>query len=168
MDTWQSDVYNHFKSPPKIIEVDGEVRYKFICAKENNTSESIFVTRARHDNSTSNLKRHVDECSPDDARATKILKDFLGGSTYNKAKFRFMMAIWIARRHHPFLISEDPELQAMFLMLCSKVDLPSRFTVSRDIKEIFAMSCVAVAKLLTNTPRSLHAGINGWTSPNII
>lgn len=114
----------------------------------SNISESVFVTRVRHDTSTSNLKRHVDECSPGDAQASKILKDFLGGSTYDKAKFRYLTAIWIARRHRPFLIAEDPELQDMFQMLCSKVDLPSRMTVSRDIKEIFSISRGTVASLL--------------------
>ncbi|TDL14695.1 hypothetical protein BD410DRAFT_845818 [Rickenella mellea] len=33
MNGWRSDVYKHFKTPPTIVEVDGEVRYKFICAK---------------------------------------------------------------------------------------------------------------------------------------
>ncbi|TDL14851.1 hypothetical protein BD410DRAFT_682810, partial [Rickenella mellea] len=62
----------------------------------------------------------------------------------------------------------DPELQSMFEMLCSKVDLASRVTVSRDIKEIFTITRANVSKLLANSPRSLHAGIDGWTSPNII
>ncbi|TDL13119.1 hypothetical protein BD410DRAFT_735688, partial [Rickenella mellea] len=127
MEGWRSKVYQHFKSPPTIIEVNGEVRYRFICAKKN-ISESIGVTRVRHDTSTSNLKRHVDECSPDNAPATSLLKKFLGGATYDKAKFRFLMAIWIARRHRPFLIAEDPEHHQMFVMLYADVDIPSRST----------------------------------------
>ncbi len=96
----------------------------------------------------SNLKHHIDECSPDDTCALKILKDFLGGSTYDRAKFRFLMAIWIAHCHCPFLIAEDPELHDMFQMLCSKVDIPSHFTVARDIKEIFSISRGTVSTLL--------------------
>ncbi|TDL16105.1 hypothetical protein BD410DRAFT_731741, partial [Rickenella mellea] len=171
-----STVYKHFKMPPQIVESHGEVKYKFICAKETNVSGDIAVTHVRHDNSTSNLKRHVDECSPalDDARAQAVLKDYLRGSTYDKAKFRFVIAIWIARRHRPFAIAEDPELQHLFMMLYGKVDIPSRFTVSRDIKEIFIMTKEALSERFkvcyhyTSTSRLFHAGIDGWTSPNTI
>ncbi|TDL13205.1 hypothetical protein BD410DRAFT_810758 [Rickenella mellea] len=39
MANWRSPVYNHFITPPTITEVDGEVRYKFVCAKPTQTVE---------------------------------------------------------------------------------------------------------------------------------
>jgi hypothetical protein len=55
---------------------------------------------------------------------------FAQGSTYNPHKFRMKIAIWIARRHRPFSITEDDELIDIFMDLNNKVEVPSRFTVS--------------------------------------
>jgi predicted oxidoreductase len=58
------------------------------------------------------------------------------------------IAIWVARRHRPFAIIEDDELVDIFKDLNNKVEVPSRFTVSRDVKEIFEMSRKQVAAIL--------------------
>lgn len=58
------------------------------------------------------------------------------------------IALWIARRHRPFAIIEDSELVDIFTDLNSKVEVPSRFTVSRDVQEIFFMSRVRVSEML--------------------
>jgi hypothetical protein len=58
------------------------------------------------------------------------------------------IAIWVARRHRPFNIVEDDELINIFTDLNNKVEVPSRFTVSRDVKEIFDMSRKKVAEML--------------------
>jgi len=54
----------------------------------------------------------------------------------------------VARHHRPFAIVEDDELIDIFMDLNNRVEVPSRFTVSRDVKEIFEMSCVKVATIL--------------------
>jgi hypothetical protein len=58
------------------------------------------------------------------------------------------IALWIARRHRPFSIVEDPELIEIFTDLNNKVITPSRHTVSRDVKEIFLVSRGKVSELL--------------------
>jgi hypothetical protein len=58
------------------------------------------------------------------------------------------LALWVARCHRPFAIVEDNELVDIFMDLNNKVEVPSRFTVSRDVKEIFAMSRVKVSEIL--------------------
>jgi len=58
------------------------------------------------------------------------------------------LALWVARRHRPFAIVEDPELLDIFADLNKNVVTPSHFTVSHDVKEIFAMSHINVSRIL--------------------
>ena len=109
---------------------------------------SITVNRSRHDESTSNLVRHVDKCSPGDAAASTAIAMFAHGSTYSYPKFRMKIALWVSWCHRPFAIIEDDELIDLFRDLYNKVEVPSQSTVSRDVKEIFQMSRVRVAQML--------------------
>lgn len=90
------------------------------------------------------------------------------GSTYNKAKFRYLALMWIIRRHRPFAIIGDSELQDMFRMLYNKVDILSARTISRDAQEVFQMSKINIARILQAYLGKLHLGLDGWTSPNVI
>jgi hypothetical protein len=66
------------------------------------------------------------------------------------------LALWISHRHRPFAIVEDDELVDIFKDLNNKVEVPSRFTVSRDVKEMFEMSRKQVAAMLkVRTPFTL-------------
>jgi hypothetical protein len=95
------------------------------------------------------------------------------------------IALWVARRNRPFAIVEDSELLDIFYDLNSKVVTPSRYTVSRDVTEIFQMSRIKVAEILKvwiiralllhlrltrpqAYPGKLHLCADGWTSPNVI
>jgi hypothetical protein len=71
------------------------------------------------------------------------------------------LSLWVSRRHRPFAIVEDEELMDIFKDLNSKVEVPSRFTVSRDVKEIFEISRKQVATMLK--ARSLSS----LTRPNL-
>ena len=106
------------------------------------------VTRARHDDSTSNLVRHVRDCDKSAPPGSGSIITFAQGSTYTPHKLRMKIALWIARRHRPFSIIEDPELINILVDLNSKVVTPSRYTVSRDVKEIFQMSRSKVLQIL--------------------
>jgi hypothetical protein len=161
MKTWTSIVYEHFKSPPTIERKGGEVRYAFVCKKYTLSflaastvsydlyrNPSVIVTRVRHDESTSNLVRHSDRCTPSSTTAASSITSFAHGSTYSYPKFRVKLALWIARRHRPFSIVEDDELIDIFMDLNNKVEVPSRVTISRDVKEIFQISRTKVAEIL--------------------
>ena len=98
------------------------------------------MSRARHDDSTSNLVRHVRDCDKTAPPGSGSITAFAQGSTYTPHKLQMKIALWVARRHRPFSIIEDPELIDILRDLNSKVVTPSRYTVSRDVKEIFQMS----------------------------
>ena len=106
------------------------------------------MTRARHDESTSNLVRHVDRCDPNGSSATRAMSAFAHGSTYSPGSFRLKLAIWIAKRHRPFAIVGDPEFLELLASLNHNVSVPSCTTVSRDIQEIFQVSREQVATIL--------------------
>ena len=83
--------------------------------------------------STSNLLRHVRNCEPEETPEVELLASFAAGSTYSKAKFRFKLAVWIARRHRPFNLVEDPEFRELLYMLYGRVEIPSRKSTARDV-----------------------------------
>lgn len=67
---------------------------------------------------------------------------------------RLFLALWCARRHCPYAIVEDPELQNIFRMLYAKVKIPSRSTVSRDVQLLYReMKSALVALLLVSEHR---------------
>ena len=117
-------------------------------------NSSIRVTRVRHNDSTSNLIRHVKNCDGVTLGAAGSLKNFAHGSTYTPHKLQMKLALWIAHRHRPFAIVEDTELLDILKDLNNKVEVPSRFMVSRDVREIFDISQKQVAGIL-----KVHIGL---------
>jgi hypothetical protein len=109
---------------------------------------SITVSRARHDESTGNLKRHVTNCAPINSSQTNALAVYASGSKYTQANHWMKIALWIATRNRPFSIVEDPELLDIFLDLNPRCVTPKRRTVPRDVKDMFGISRKAVGTLL--------------------
>lgn len=92
------------------------------------------VSRAYYEDSTTNLKRHVELCDPADTAETDMIMSYAAGVSYSPARFRYLLAMWCARHHRPFVLIEDKELGEIFRMLYAKVDIPSRYTISRDVR----------------------------------
>ena len=116
---------------------------------------SKHVDRALNDESTGNLNRHIKICAPEATPETQMITDYAQGANYSYARVRFLLAMWIARRHRPFTIVEDPEFRELLRMLYVRVEIPSRVTVARDLRDIFDDSRARVkAKLRVCT--SLH------------
>ena len=109
---------------------------------------SIVIARARHDESTSNLIRHVDRCQPADSAEARAIAGFAHGSTYNPATHRMKIALWVVCHHRLFAIVEDEYLLEIFHDLNNKCITPSAGTVSRDVKEIFMLTRKKVAEML--------------------
>ena len=83
------------------------------------------------------MLRHVTECDAEHGVPEKqLIKNFAQGVTYSYARARAIIALWVARRYRPCSIIEDPEFQELLCMLYPRVEIPSRMTVSRDIKAI--------------------------------
>ncbi|KAF8200885.1 hypothetical protein BJ912DRAFT_921466 [Pholiota molesta] len=82
MATWKSETYKHFKLPPKITcNVNGAVHLLLQA-----------ITRARHNDSTSNLPCHDNECRPQDSTQTRALTAYAQGSKYSQAKHHMKIA----------------------------------------------------------------------------
>jgi hypothetical protein len=96
----------------------------------------------------SNLVRHAKSCTGITATSSGSIAAFAQGSTYAPHKFWMKIALWVARRNCPFAIVKDNELVEIFTDLNNKVEVPSQFTVSRDVKEIFELSWIKVAEIL--------------------
>lgn len=183
-DTWTSSLYDHFHDAVIVYDKD-QVKYKFVCKTKyvvmyisfidhvlmtcatQITSSRAVVIRNRRDTSTGNLARHVSACASTVVPEHKSIASFAHGSTYTKPSFRYLVAKWIFRNHRPFSIIQDQELMQMLRMLYAKVEVPSPNTVSRDVREVFALSRKQVAKILQEYPGRLHICLDGWTSPNV-
>ena len=97
--------------------------------------------------STGNLLRHVKACDPEDIPETEIITAYASGGQYSPGRMRFLIAMWVARRHRAFQIVDDLEFHEIVRMLYQKAQLPSRVTVSRDVHDIYLMSKENVIKL---------------------
>ena len=101
---------------------------------------SKHVDHALNDKSTGNLNRHIKICTPEVTAETQMITEYAQGANYSYARICFLLAMWIARRHRPFTIVEDPEFKELLRMLYAHVEIPSRVTVARDLKDIFDSS----------------------------
>ena len=99
---------------------------------------SKHVDRADYEDSTGNLRRHIDACEPEDSPEVQAITAYTHGSTYSPARVRFYIALWCARHHRPYTIVEDKEFGQLLMMLYARVEIPSRMTVSHDIQAIHA------------------------------
>lgn len=132
---------------------------------------NVTITRARHDDSTSNFKRHYDSCTAiTSAQATGQLTMpmFAAGSTYSEAKLRLLIVKWCACNSRPMLIVKDEPYVEQLKMFNQGVAIPSDTTVSRDIWRIYELSKVHVKEFLAQVPGKKHLSMDGWSSPNIL
>ena len=84
------------------------------------------------------------------------MSNFIHGTTYNPGRFRLGLTIWIACRHRPFTIVNDPEFIELLTSLNDKVAIPSARTVSRDVQEAFEASQKCVKDMLQVCVRFLN------------
>lgn len=183
MERWSSDAYGHFNMPPgdllrrrrgQVQILVPSVRLLYYSVRVHLADESLHshpkksCTRVRTDPSTMNLNKHINKCDPPIVTGQGSIAQYAAGSTYNKAEFRYLTTVWVTHCHRPFAIVEDEPLQDMFKMLYAKVEVPSAKTVSRNVKEVWAISKVEVASFLQRLKSAIHIAFDGWTSPNVI
>lgn len=162
-DKWLSDVYKHFEKAQLVEEPGKEPYYKFVCKAKYvlfnapcgslilplpYSPNAVPLTRVRWDTSTGNLNRHLNQCKAKVAPAGQGINDFAHGSTYSKAKFRLLCSLWVARHHRPYTIIQDEELLAIFRMLYGRVEVPHPTTLSRDVREVYVMTQLTIARKL--------------------
>ncbi|KAF5318504.1 hypothetical protein D9619_011038 [Psilocybe cf. subviscida] len=159
---WTSSVYDHFIMPPDIDEEGDEIKYIFKCKTHPQTT----LSRVRHDDSTSNLNRHIERCAHVDTPESQAMEKFASGSTYTEVKHRIKIALWIARRRRPYSIAEDEELLDMFHDLNPSCTTPSCTTISRDVQEIHEITKTVVMEILASVKGKIHISADGWSTPN--
>jgi hypothetical protein len=67
---------------------------------------------------------------------------FSSGSTYTREKLRTLLVCWITGCHRPMSIVGDSEFLAIIKMLNPHADVPSRNTVTTDIKTMYSLTKV--------------------------
>lgn len=107
-------------------------------------------------------------CQGKKAPEGEVIDDYAHGINYLLARVRYLLALWCSRCHRPFAIVEDPELHVLLCMLYPKVEVPSRKTVSRDVRKIVEDACEHVKAKLLGLPGKVYICVDGWTSPNVI
>ncbi|PBK77848.1 hypothetical protein ARMSODRAFT_1010481 [Armillaria solidipes] len=131
MKNWHSPLYKHFKDP--IIEViKGKVMYWFHC--------KIF------EDSTGNLSDHIKSCTPTTAADQGLIFDYANGHSYSAARFHFLLAMWIARRHHLHKIVNDPELVEIFKMLYSRRSATLHYLYNQRAGDFTSLSMAGVVE----------------------
>lgn len=134
--------------------------------KSRNPSKSI--VRACTDNSTHNLRNHIQGCSPEASASSLLLKKYASGCSYNRAEFHVDVLIWIARRCRPYSIVEDPELRDLFQMLFQGVVIPHQRAISADTKTFFELCHEKVSTVLKNHKGAIHIAFDAWTASNLL
>ena len=109
---------------------------------------SKHVDRKDYIDSTGNLNRHRQLCDPENIAQTEQIRTFASGVQYTPPRFRYLAAMWCARRHRPFSVVEDPEFCEVVRMLYGRAEIPSRISVSRDIQHLLEYSRVQLINKL--------------------
>lgn len=86
------------------------------------------LSRARHDDATSNLLHHIKLCPsvPSTDTAQLSVSMFAAGSTYSEQKLRLLLVKWCACNSRPMLIVDDDAFVEILQMLNAHVAIPSR------------------------------------------
>lgn len=129
------------------------------------------VSRARHDDGTSNFKWHVNRCTAvleAEVAGQLTMSMFAAGSTYSEPKLRLLIVEWCARNSCPMIIVEDEAFVKILRMLNANVAIPGRKAVARDIKAVYKISKDFVIDHLSKQRSLKHKILNGWSAPNVI
>ena len=73
---------------------------------------------------------------------------------------------WVSESMRPFIIVEDRGFCKLIKMGRLYHYIPSKETVSRDVKHVFAICRQRIAKMLQEYEGSLSFATDAWTSPN--
>jgi hypothetical protein len=157
-----------FHFPSKLTATNQAYQCHPVPSSHPHDSDYV-ITRVRYDTTTSNLVNHRDACEKQ-AKPKNSITQYTQGGNYNKGLLRLQETLWVSRRHRPFCIVKDPELQGMFRAANSNVILPSPWTVSRDVVRVYEASIPVIAAALQERAKKnfLHLSFDGWTAANVL
>lgn len=192
--SWKAETYKHFRkaeiardplSGKKQYNTKGHLRYRFICKKYVLNAHPIHVTqhrdllilfrnpsksivRACTDNSTHNLRDHIQGCTPEIIGPSQMMKKFTSGCSYTRATFHVDILTWIANNCQPFSVVDDPELRSLFKTLHEGVVVPRPMAISADMKTFHSLCKDKVSNILRSYKGAIHIAFDAWTASNML
>ncbi|KAG1808062.1 uncharacterized protein BJ212DRAFT_1281314 [Suillus subaureus] len=169
---WRSPVYAFFNIDRVAVQnVDGRNCHFFPCAAQKCKTRIGGVRRfqdSKDKASTANLKNHAIGCFGNEAVKVacvdKQAPDLQpSGSIFTAFARKDKEPVNYSHRSHT-----NPQVRYVYLPTAGRpsIQLPSRFTISRDIKASFEKCSDRIGKLLREYPGRLHFATDAWTSPN--
>jgi hypothetical protein len=80
--------------------------------------------------------------------------------------FRAEIVRWVCESMRPFKIVEDRGFRKLMKTGRLAYYIPSKITVSRDVKKVFVKCCQRIARSLQGYEGALSFATDAWTSPN--
>ncbi len=127
---------------------------------------------AFHDNSTPNIIRHARGCkaavSKDDDEPKLVqynLTSFVQGSTYTATCLHVKHVRMSARHHVPHAFVKWEEYCSILHMFNKDMKIFSADTLSWDIKDVYNIVKLCVAKLLQGVRDHIHVAQDSWAAP---
>ncbi|KAJ3715828.1 hypothetical protein C8R42DRAFT_589704 [Lentinula raphanica] len=131
-----------------------------------------YVMHACHNDSTSNLKRHINTCAAieeTEAAGQLTIPMFAGGSAYSEPRLCLLLVQWCTVKSDlNMLIMEDEAFLKIMKMMHAHVAIPSAVTLACDIQRVYNISKKQVQKVLAESPGWKHIILNEWSSPNVL
>ncbi|KAG1723006.1 hypothetical protein EDB19DRAFT_1615502, partial [Suillus lakei] len=178
MKDWISPVYAFFDPIPKIVEENGRRAHVFKCqGKGCKTTVKRYLDKGDA-RSTGNMRKHVRSCwgeevlrAADEAKdANEVRKKIVGsvlrnGSITASFERKGKGKITYSHRQHT---KAETKYGFQSLMKTGRPEyyIPSKSTVSRDVRLVFARTRQRIAKMMKEYAGRLNFSTDAWTSPN--
>ncbi|KIM51314.1 hypothetical protein SCLCIDRAFT_143510, partial [Scleroderma citrinum Foug A] len=174
---WSAPIYAFFEPVPRNIEVEGWPAHEFKCSARGCKGTVRRYLDTKDAGSTGNLRRHARSCwgadvvkAADDARnvddvRTKIWPGLLkDGSITTAFKRKGNGQVTYSHRQHTR--QETKGFKSLMKTGRPEYYLPSRSTVSRDVRLVFACTRNRIAKMLQEHSGKINFTTDAWMSPN--
>ncbi|XP_019192763.1 PREDICTED: zinc finger BED domain-containing protein RICESLEEPER 1-like [Ipomoea nil] len=170
----RSIVWDHFekiRAPPAEGETEGPVVEGkcLYCAK-------IYKCESKK-HGTSSLKNHMNACLKNphckdtrqslltfNASGTEASEGVLGTWVFNQEAIRRALCEMIIVDELPFRIVEGNGFRKFILVACPRFQIPSRWTISRDIYQIYLDERISLKKLFRVSTQRVSLTTDTWTS----
>ncbi|KAI0047000.1 hypothetical protein FA95DRAFT_1479763, partial [Auriscalpium vulgare] len=188
--SWRAVAYSFFTADVRYEVYDGRPCHFFPCAARKCTNKLGGVRRyqdTKDRNSTANLLYHARHCFGKEAvdaavngrkvseKSGSIFAAFArqgqkpahpSNRLHTKWETRAHVVKWITESSRPINIINDRELQELLTAGRPSIQVPSHFTIARDIKAAFGPERERIGGLLRDHAGALHFATDAWTSPN--
>ncbi|KIM56424.1 hypothetical protein SCLCIDRAFT_132771, partial [Scleroderma citrinum Foug A] len=174
---WHSPIYAFFENP-KVVNEGGRLAHEFKCHKWGCAAKVRCYLDTKDTGSTGNLRKHAQSCwgiavvnaaynaaSADEVRKAIILNVLKDGTisvafklkkgltTYShhqhtREQTKAEIVCWVLESLHPFSVVEDRGFQCLMKTSRPAYYIPSRWTVSHNVRLIFAHTHNCITKML--------------------